>query len=146
MPPYSVLKHALHVFVTEGAGITSGPSRHFLNHVERLLVAAIDVHVEQSGHDLVNGVEGRPHSLALAQAIEEFDREGAQISALQRRLALAEFSHDHVGVVLEVFVAGTGIHQGASGKIVAASVVAAEFAVGLLPSPSGSRRRRQCRH
>ena len=87
------------------------------------------------------GVKGSPHSLALAQAVEEFNREGAQISALQRSLALAEFRHDRVGVVLELFVAGAGVHQRTGRKVVTARIVAAQFAVRRFPSSERLRRR-----
>ena len=137
-------KHALHVFVAERLGIAIDPGRHFLDHVESLLVAAVDVHVEQAGHDFVDGVEGSPDLLALAQAIEEFDRESAQIAALQCGLALAEFGDDGVGVVLEVFIPARGIHQRASGQIVAAGVVAAKFAVRRFPSAQRLRGRGEC--
>ena len=117
------------------------PPCHFLNHVERLLVAAIGVHVEKAGHDLVNCVEGSPHPLTLAQAVEELNWEGAQVATLQRVLALAQFTYDGIGVVLQVFISYAGIHQGASRKVVAAGVVTAKLAVWLFPSPERLRGR-----
>ena len=127
-------QHALHVFVAERAGVAGGPVSHLLHHVERLLVAAVNVHIEQAGHDLVNGIEGSPHSLALAQPVEELNRERAEITTLQRSLAFAKFRHHSVGVVLEVVVSRTGIHQRAGRKIVAASIVTTQLTIGSFPS------------
>ena len=52
----------------------------------------------------MHGVEGRPHSLTFAQAVEELNGEGAEITTLQRSLALAEFGHHSAGVVFEIVV------------------------------------------
>ena len=82
----------------------------------------------------MNGVERRPDLLALAQPVEEFDREGTQIAALQGRLAFAKSGDDGVRIGLELFVSGAGIHQRARRKIMTARIVAAQFAVGGLPS------------
>ena len=82
----------------------------------------------------MDGVERRPDLLAFAEAIEEVDRECAQISTLESGLAFAEFGDDCACILFEIFVAGGGEHQGTSRKIVAASVVAAKFAVGFLPA------------
>ena len=53
------------------------------------------MHVEQAGHDLVVGVEGRPDGLALRQMFEEIGGKGAQIAGsdllLARRKAGNEF-------------------------------------------------------
>src|SRR5450631_1021402 len=127
-------EHALPVFVAEGLSIAIDPGRHFMDHLESLLVAAMLVHVQQTGHDLVDGVEGSPDLLTLAQSVEKLHGEGAQVATLQLGLAFSE-SGDHGGsVVLQVFISAGGIHQRARRKIVATGVVAAEFAVGGLPS------------
>src|SRR5947209_20027924 len=81
---------ALHVLEAEGLGVEIDPRGHLLHEIESLLVAAVNVHVEQSGHNFVNGVERRPDFLALTEPVEELYREGTEIAALQSVLALAE--------------------------------------------------------
>jgi hypothetical protein len=44
--------------------------------------------------------------LTLAQAIEKFNGEGAQIATFQRGLAFTEFGHDRGCILLQVFVSG----------------------------------------
>ena len=88
----------------------------------------------------MDGVEGRPDALALAQAIEKLNRKGAQVATFQRSLAVAESGNDGVCVLLEVFVAATGIHEGAGGKVMTAGIVAAKFTVRGFPASQWLRR------
>ena len=99
-------EHALHVLIAKRAGVVRRPARHFLGDVERLLVAAMHVHLEIAGHDFVDGVKRRPHFLALAKSIEKLNRKGAEISALQRFLAFSQFGDHRIAIGLQLFVAG----------------------------------------
>ena len=136
-------EHTLHVLVAERTGIACGPASHFLTHVEGLLVVAINVHVEQSSHDFVDGIKRRPDPFALAQAIEELNGKCAQITALHSILALSKLGNDGCPIFLDFFVAGAGIHKRRRGKIVPAGVMAAEFAIGSFPTSERLRRRRK---
>ena len=51
---------------------------------------------------------------ATIQAVKEFDGKSAEIPALEGSLALGQFRHHGVGISLENFIAGAGIHEGAS--------------------------------
>ena len=104
-------EHALHVVITQRTGPDFYPPGHFLDYIEGLHVARVQVHVEQTGHDFVHGVEGRPHRDALPQTIEQLLRKGAEIAILIRRLAARQFRDQCVAFLLEVFIAGARIHQ-----------------------------------
>jgi hypothetical protein len=57
-------EHELALVVADALEVGLHPSRHALGGLERLLVAGVDVHVDQASHDLVQRVEGRPHIFA----------------------------------------------------------------------------------
>ena len=87
-----------------------------LQDVERLLRPAVNVDVQQAGHDLVQRVVRRPDRLTGLDAIDEFDGEGGKVAdagALlgQRLLDLGELRNDQIGPGLEPHVAGSRIHQ-----------------------------------
>jgi hypothetical protein len=63
------------------------------------------IHVEQACHDLVNGVEGSPDTLSLAQSIEEFNWKCAQITALQCSLTFAKFGNNGTRGLLAIAAA-----------------------------------------
>src|SRR5205823_12771471 len=71
------------------------PRRHTLEYPERLLVASQPVHVEQSRHHFVDGIERRPDALAFFEPIPPRRRERAEIFAAELLLALGEL-RDHV--------------------------------------------------
>lgn len=72
--------------------------------------------------------------LSLAKPIEELNGKRAEMATLQCTLALVEFGDDAIGIVLEVFVSLTGIHQGRGGEVEPAGAVTAKFAIGSFPS------------
>ena len=109
-----------------------GPVRHAPGHHQALRVAAIDIHIQQAGHDLVIGVEGRPHRLIALEPVIETGWIRAQIAI--RLLALGQLLHQLVGLVPQRLVAGAGKHKRARREIVPAGKVAAQFAVRRLPS------------
>src|SRR5581483_5880003 len=123
-----------HVLVAERPGVLAHPGRHLLRHVKGLLVAAMDIHVEQAGHDLVDGIEGRPDLLPLAEAVEELNGERAQIAALECILTFSQLRNYRGRLLAEILIAATGIHQGAGGKVMASGIVSTEFAVGSFPA------------
>jgi len=97
----------LHVLFGLRRGPPVGPIGHAGDYFERLLVAGILVHVEHSGHDLVDGVERRPYRPACVEAIEKLQRKRAQIAArAELRLALGERVHHFVAFGLGLLVAG----------------------------------------
>ena len=103
-----------------------GPRGHALEHVERLLIAGQPVHIEHAGHDLVNGVEGRPDALALLQAVPPGRREGAEIFAAELLLALGQL-RDHVVALRLGLLVAVG-RQLRAGREKVADEMAAQFA------------------
>ena len=79
-----------HLCVVELRGPAAGPVGHPASHLERLAVAAQRVLVEQSRHDLVERVEGRPDPLAREEPVEETLGEGREVPVAQSRLAGGE--------------------------------------------------------
>jgi nucleotidyltransferase/DNA polymerase involved in DNA repair len=63
---------------------------------ERLLIPAVEIHIQVSGHDLVQCVERSPYLLALPQAIKQFKRERAQVAVAVSALALGQLGHNVV--------------------------------------------------
>ncbi len=106
----------------------------------RLLVTRQRVHVEMAGHDFVDGVERSPNVHSIAQAVEQFLRERAEIAVFVLRLALGQFGNHEIAVTLEFFVSRTGESQRASRKVMPAGKVPAQFAIGLFPITQRLRR------
>src|SRR5581483_8137943 len=117
-------KNALHVIVAKRASVAGGPSRHFLDNFERLLVAGVQIHVEQAGHNFVNRIEGRPDSFAIAKAVEKFNRKCAEVSTVvQTLLTFRQLSDDHIAVLLQIFIAGACVHYSDRREIMPTSIV-----------------------
>jgi hypothetical protein len=72
------------LFVGQAADAEADPVGLLLQHVERLLVAGQQVRIEESSHDLVDGVIRRPDALAGVDAIEEFFRKGRKVARIER--------------------------------------------------------------
>ena len=114
------------------------PVGHLHDNVERLLVAAVVVHVKQTGENLVERIVRRPDRLAGVHAIEKRLRIGRQkafvISLFRHRfLALRQLRDDVVHLRLELRVAGAGKHQRARRQIMP-HAVAAQFALRIFPA------------
>ena len=95
------LEHAGHVLIAQRLRPAPRPTRHALKHIERLRVGCERMHVEQTGHDLVQRVERRPDRLAIAEAIEELLGKRAQVAVAKLLLTLRELSDDSVTAGLE---------------------------------------------
>ena len=65
------LENALSMLVADALEIVPYPGCHLLCHIERLLVAAVQISIKKARHDLVIGVKGRPDSAAFAQAVKQ---------------------------------------------------------------------------
>ena len=61
----------------------------------------MEIHVEQTGHDLVVSVEGRPNRLILCQVLEELGGKCAQIAGADFLLTSVETGDDRIATVLE---------------------------------------------
>ena len=85
------------------------------------------------GHDFVNGVERSPYIHSIAQAVEHFLRERAEIAIFVLRLALSQLGNHNIAVALEFFISRTCEGQRASRKVMPAGKVTAQFAIGLFP-------------
>src|SRR5450432_1386585 len=127
------LQHALHLLFAERVSPVTYPTRHPFNCVKRLLVARKRVHVEMTGHDLVIGVEGGPNVHAVAQTVEPFDRERAEIAILVLSLTSGQLRHHEIAVALQFFVIGTGEGECARRKVLPTGKMTAQFAIRLLP-------------
>ena len=82
------LQDSLHVLVADALLPMVDPTRHAFGHRQRLIVSAVDVHVQEACHDFVISVEGSPDLAPLAQAIEKFLRERAKVTVLVGLLAI----------------------------------------------------------
>ena len=91
----------------------------------------------------MNGVERSPYVHSVAQAVEQFLRECAEVAVFVLRLALGKFGNHEIAVSLEFFVPRTGERQRASRKVMPAGKVPAQFAIGLFPITQRLRRGRQ---
>src|SRR6266545_7868797 len=72
---------------------------------ERVWAPFYTIHKIMAGHDLVNGVEGRPHALALFQPVPPGGWKRAEIFAAELGLALGKLRHHIVAFRLRLFVA-----------------------------------------
>src|SRR5437588_7666746 len=138
-------KHALHVVITQRTGPDFYPPGHFLDYIEGLRVARVQVHVEQARHDFVDSVEGRPHRDALPQTIEQLLRKRTEIAILIRQLAAGQLGHQRVAFALEIFIAGARIHERHCREIVSAVEMPTQLTVRFLPAAEWSYRRGQGR-
>ncbi len=120
------------------------PPRHAHHNVQRFIVAAVLIHVQEPGHRLVILVEWADHATALAQAVKVFFGKSAQIAVLQRLLAGCQLAHDGVGLRLQFNITHGGIHQGAGGEVVP-SKRAANLRVRFFPTTERFRRGREAR-
>ena len=93
----------------------------------------MQIHVKLPCHDLVDGIERRPNVDAVAQAVEELYRKGAEIAGLEFRLAFCKLHNHDVTVALEFFVARAGERKRASRQIMPAREVTPQFTIGLFP-------------
>ena len=140
-----VVQDLLHVGFALGGAPPVGPSGHALHHLKRLFVVGQAVHVVEPGHDLVDGVEGRPGKSGHAgiggarlagevvEAVEQFGGKRAEVSAAQFLLALGHSGDHLIALGLGLFVARRSVELRAGRKEVAGEVAAqfgAAFPVG----------------
>ena len=117
--------------------------------VERLLVAAELVHVQQPGHHLVQRVVGGPDAGARFDAVDQFFRKRGEVAGVeslrrQRRLNRGQLRDQRVAAVLEPQVAGGRIHQ-REGRQVVAGVWPRSSTSGASQPPNGVGRRGHAR-
>jgi hypothetical protein len=127
------IQHGLHLFVRERAHAGIDPADGFLKNLERLLVAAELVLVEQACIDFVEGIPGCPDSLARHHAVNQFFRIGTEIAARELGLTLGHARDDLRGLLLEFLIAAALVCQRTTGEIVP-DRVSAQFAFGLFPA------------
>ena len=108
-------------------------SRHAAQHLERLAVAAQRVLVEQSRHDLVERVEGRPDALAREEPVEEALGERREVPVAQSRLAGGEPFDRSPAARRQRGVAGPRRDESA-GREVVPGEVAAQLVLRRLPA------------
>jgi len=130
-PAEFVHEDLLRQFVAERVGPGAGPSRHALGHGKGLRVPAEPVHVEDAGHDLVDGVERRPNLVARLQPVPVLSRERAQVTVFAV-LALGEHRHHRRSLVLQRRIARGGVRQRACGQEMPGEMPA-QLAIRLLP-------------
>ena len=130
-------EHALHLLLAKGITPASHPLCHFFGGVERLLVTCKRVHVQVTGHDLVNGVERGPDVHTITQSVKEFLWKCAKVAIFVSRLAFCQLRNHQVAVTLELFVIRTGERERTSGQVMSTGKMAAQFAIGFFPIPQG---------
>ena len=141
-PPVLDLQDALHLVVAERVGPPLGPGGHGQEDVQGLLVGAVHVHVQQTGHDLVERVEGRPHRQSLLQPLHELGGKGREPAPAIGLLALPQLGDEGPGLVLQQLVARAAVRLAARRQVVAHEV-AAQLDVGPLPPAELLGRRRE---
>ena len=127
-------QHALALIDAEASHEVLRPLAHAFGDLQCVGVAGVDVHVEQAGHDLVVGVEGRPDRLALREMFEQFGGKGAQVAGSDLLLARGEAGDELIAAALEVGVARSGRSQRNGGEKVPAGEMAAQLAGGIFPA------------
>ena len=122
LSPSDCLENGVHVFFRFRDGPVVGPIGQALCHFKRLFVAGQFVLAQQAGHDLVDGVEGRPNRFARIQVVEPFGWERTQIPAGQLRLRFGEIVEHLVALCFNLLVARRGVHERCRRKVVQRSV------------------------
>ena len=131
MPPCSTSSTFCQSASLNGCENAGRPSGHELGNLQRLPVAGVLVHVDHARHDLVIGVERRPHVLEFPQPVELLGGERAQVAIL--RLARGQHRHQLVRLGADEFIAGARVEHRARREIVP-DVMAAQLAVRPLPT------------
>ena len=134
-------QHELALIVADALEVRLHPAGDALGRLQRLLVAGVNIHVYQPGHDLVQRVERRPHLAALRQCLEQRLGISAQIAVAICLLTTRQFGYHRVATFAQRVVSCARIGQRDRGEIMSAIEVPAQFAVGLLP-PAVRRRGR----
>ena len=126
------VENGLHVLLRYRGCPGVGPAGHARSGFQGLFVAANPVHVEQAGHDLMDRIEGHPDLAARVQAVEELDRESAEVPAAKAGLAVGHPGDNGVGFRLDVLVSGGSVHVRTRREEVPRET-AAHLAIRLLP-------------
>ena len=124
------------MFIGELAHTRIHPTDGPLQHLERLLVAAKLIQVEQPGVDLVQGIPRNPDGLEGHHTVDQLLGKGAEITARKFGLTLGHAGNHPSRPFLELFIAAALIGQRATGQVMA-DRMAAHFARGSLPAAVG---------
>ena len=110
------------------------PAREFDEDVKCLLIAGLGFHVEQPGHDFVQGVKRNPDLLAAVEAIEEFGGEGADVAiVVELLLARGDSCHKLIGLGFDGCVARGCVEKRACRQIMPHKM-STHFAGWIFPS------------
>src|SRR5262249_37203322 len=77
------LERGLLLFFTQTIDTEFDPGRLLQQDIERLLVIAQEIHVEQAGHQLVDRVIRRPDTFTLVHKVEKLFGKGRQIAWIE---------------------------------------------------------------
>ena len=140
------IERGLLLLIAQTVDAELDPIGLFHDDIERLPVPAEEIHVQESGHDLVDCIIRRPDAPPGVHPVEKLFGERRQITRMEaarrhRLLNLDQFGDNRVGFGLEPFVTGARIHQRAGGQKVAEAVAAQLDIRGLPPSQRPGRRR-----
>ena len=132
------VERPLHLFRRQAVHPEPGPVGHVGQHFQRLRVAATLVGIQQTGHDLVQGIPRRPNRLALFKLVNHRLGKRGQITLVKTRrrgmaLALRQPGDEIIHPLLEPGVARAGIHHRTRGQIMPHRV-SAQLAVRRLPA------------
>ena len=136
-------QNALKLILSQKGWTKYPPSRPSAPSLQGPVISAVDIHVQQAGHDLVIRVERCPDLLVRFQPIVKFFRICPKISI--RLLAFDQLCHQIVGLGAQRLILRARVHQRTSRKIVPPREVPTQFAVGSLPSAQRLSRRGQDR-
>jgi len=75
------LEHPLHRLVVQPVHAPFRPGGHALDDVESLPVAAVDIHIEEAGHDFMERIPGSPNPFSLDDPVDELLGESAEVAA-----------------------------------------------------------------
>ena len=94
------------------------PAREFDENFEGLIVIGLGFHIEQAGHDFVQGVVRSPDIHAAIQAIEEFGRKSADVAVVvEFGLAFGDSCHQFIGLGFDLGVTRGSVEKRARRQI-----------------------------
>ena len=97
-----IAQHALALINAESPHELRRPTSHALRDLHGIRVAGVDIHVKQTGHNLVVGVEGRPYRLALREVFKQVLWIGTQVVVSTLCLASQKAGHQLIAARLQV--------------------------------------------
>ena len=77
-------EHVLHRFPVQTIAAALAPCRHAFGGLQRQFIAAIDVHIHETGEDFMKRVVRRPYVFGFFGALDKTLGKGAEIAAVSQ--------------------------------------------------------------